>query len=288
MDGAMGTELANAGLEMGGQNCISHPKEVLAIHEKYSRIGCDLLLTNTLTMNRVYIETHGLNIDVKKVNLAGAKLAKSAARPGQYVLGDISSTGQMLEPYGEFTETQFCETFREQAETLAAGDVDGFIVETMFDLRETLCAVRACREAGSLPVFASLSFQTAEREGRTMMGDCARDIAIALANAEVAAVGANCGDIDPHEAARIVEIMKDAVDLPILAQPNAGLPKLINGQTIFEMTPDEFAKGIAACLHAGASLVGGCCGTTPEHIQCIAKLIENWKSGPANVSEHGD
>ena len=118
LDGAMGTQLALAGLEMGGQNCISHPDEVLAVHKEYSNTGCDILITNTLTMNGLCIETHGLGIDVQEVNVLGAQLARSAVSGKQYVLGDISSTGQLLEPYGQCSQKQFYNTFRQQAEHL--------------------------------------------------------------------------------------------------------------------------------------------------------------------------
>lgn len=113
LDGPMGTQLAARGLEMGGQNCTSHPDDVLAIHRQYAQLGCDILTTNTLTMNRVYIETHGVGASVREVNLTGARLARHAAKDGQYVLGVISSTGQMLEPYGDYTEPRFHDAFRE-------------------------------------------------------------------------------------------------------------------------------------------------------------------------------
>ncbi len=278
IDGAMGTNLAAAGLEMGGQNNLVHPDEVLAIHRRYAGVGCDLLITNTLTMNRIYLETHKVGVDVKEVNLAGARLARAAAGPEQFVLGDISSTGQMLEPYGEYTEAQFYETFKEQAAILHAGGVDGFIIETMMDLREALCALRACKDTADSPVLASLSFQTTDKGGRTIMGNSAGDSAIALAEAGAAAVGANCGDLTPDETAAIVAIMREAVYLPIMAQPNAGRPRLVDGQTVFDMTPEAFARGISACLDAGAGLVGGCCGTTPAHIGRVAELLFQQKS----------
>ena len=129
LDGAMGTQLAAAGLAMGGQICLSHPEAVVAVHKAYVDAGSEVLITNTLTMNRIFIETHAIGVDVKEVNLAGALLARSAARDGRYVLGDISSTGQMLEPYGEYSEQQFRDTFQEQAEHLLAGGVDGFMIE---------------------------------------------------------------------------------------------------------------------------------------------------------------
>jgi 5-methyltetrahydrofolate--homocysteine methyltransferase len=274
LDGAMGTQLADLGLEMSGRINISHPEAVSAIHSQYVESGCDILTTNTLTMNRIFIESHALLIDVREVNLAGAKLARSAATPDRYVLGDMSSTGQMLKPYGKYTEPQFFETFKEQAEYLVEGGVHGFIVETMVDLREALCAVRACRAVASLPILASLAFRTTHKEGRTIMGNSAKESAIALTDAGASAVGANCGDLDPVEVAVIVRIMKQAVSAPILAQPNAGRPRLIEGKTVFNMTPEEFSHGIEACIQSGASLVGGCCGTTPAHIQRVAEFLK--------------
>ena len=217
IDGAMGTQLAAAGLDMGGQNCIFHPDTVSTIHKQYSEIGCDLLITNTLTMNRISIETHGVGVDVREVNLAGVHLARSAMNEGQYVLGDISSTGQLLEPYGSYTETQFYDTYKEQAEILLAGGVDGFIVETIVDLREALCALRACRDAANLPVLVTLSFKTIDNGGRTIMGNSAEEIAATLAETGAAALGANCGDLDPREIAVIVGIMRKYVDLPLIA-----------------------------------------------------------------------
>jgi 5-methyltetrahydrofolate--homocysteine methyltransferase len=224
-------------------------------------------------MNRIYIERHNVGVDVRDVNRAGAKLARQAANGGQYVLGDISSTGQMLEPYGDYKESQFYEVFKEQAEALAEGGMDGFIIETMFDLREAICALRACKDNFSLPVIVSIAFSTEKNGGRTMMGNSAEDCAKQVTEAGVDAVGANCGDLDPAQMAVVVSVLKSATRLPVLAQPNAGKPKLINDKTEFEMGPGDFAAGIVECLRTGARLVGGCCGTTPEHIRAVAATL---------------
>jgi len=270
----MGTQLAEAGLEMGGQNNITHPDAVLAVHRRYAECGIDLLITNTLTMNRVYIETHNTGVDVREVNLTGARLAKKAARDGQYVLGDISSTGKMLEPYGDLPEEDAHAAFKEQAAVLAEGGVDGFIIETMFSLQEALCALKACREAAGLPVIVSIAFNTAENGGRTIMGDTATDCARALAEAGACVVGANCGEIDPFQTAEIVAKMREAGPLPVLAQPNAGKPRLVEDKTVFDMSPEDFAAGIYRCFQAGARLLGGCCGTSPHHIRAAAELLK--------------
>lgn len=273
LDGAMGTQLGEAGLDMGGQTNVTHPEAVLAVHQRYADCGVDLLITNTLTMNRVNIESHKVGVDVREVNLAGVRLAKAAARDGQYVLGDISSTGKMLKPYGPLSEDDAYAAFREQAAILAEGGVDGFIIETMFDLREALCAIRAAKEAGGLPIIASIAFKTAGNGGRTVMGNTAHDCAQALADAGACAVGANCGSVDPLELAEIVSMMRAATSLPIVAQPNAGKARLVEKRLVFDMSPAHFAAGVEECVRAGARLLGGCCGTSPAHIRAIVELL---------------
>jgi 5-methyltetrahydrofolate--homocysteine methyltransferase len=273
IDGAMGTQLGEAGLEMGGQNCVTNPEAVLAVHQQYAACGVDLLITNTLTMNQVNIDSHKVGVDAREVNIAGAKLAKAATRPGQYVLGDISSTGKLLKPYGPLPEEDAYVAFKEQATILAEGGVDGFIVETMVDLREALSAVRAVREASDLPVLASIAFNTAGNGGRTVMGNTAQECARSLAEAGACAVGANCGSIDPHEMAEIVALMREATTVPIIAQPNAGKGRLFEKRLVFDMPPAAFAAGVQACVLAGARLVGGCCGTSPAHIKAMVDLL---------------
>ena len=274
LDGAMGTELARRGLTGGGQNNLIHPEAVLETHREYARCGCHALITNTLTMNRIYIETHNVGVDVREVNRAGVELAKQAVDEHQYVLGDISSTGQLLEPYGTYAESAFYDAFREQAEALEAGGVDGFIVETMFDLREALCALRACRDVASLPVLVSLAFATSADGGRTIMGNSAGESAEAIAQAGAHAIGANCDDLTPEEMATVVPQLRATTSLPILVEPNAGRPRLVDGKTVFNMDPETFAAGIAKCVDAGARLVGGCCGTTPDHIRAVASMAD--------------
>jgi len=273
LDGAIGTELDKRGLMGRAGNNLDNPEVVLEIQREYAQSGSDALTTNTLTMNRIYIETHNVGVSVRDVNRAGVKLAKQAIDKGQYVLGDISSTGQLLEPYGTYKESQFYDAFKEQAEILAESGVDGFIIETMFDLREAMCALRACKDNFLLPVIVSIAFATEAKGGRTMMGNSAEQCAKSLTDAGADVIGANCGDIDPDQMAVVVSLLKSATSLPILAQPNAGKPKLVGDETVFDMNPEAFAQGIAGCLQAGARLVGGCCGTTGEHIRAVAGLL---------------
>jgi 5-methyltetrahydrofolate--homocysteine methyltransferase len=277
LDGAMGTQLDRRGLMSRGCTNLDAPEAVFDIHREYVRCGCHVLTTNTLTMNRIYIETHNVGVSVLDVNKAGAGLAKRAAAPDRLVLGDISSTGQLLEPYGSFKESEFYGAFREQAGILAESGVDGFIIETIFDLREGLCALRACKDNFALPVIVSIAFATEADGGRTIMGNSAEQCARDLAHGGADVIGANCGDLGPAQMAAVVSLLRSATSLPVLAQPNAGRPVLIDGKAVFEMGPEAFADGVAECLRAGARLVGGCCGTTPEHIRAVGRLLEKGK-----------
>ncbi len=273
LDGAIGTELDKRGLMGRASNNLDAPDVVLEIQREYAQCGCHALTANTLTMNRIFIETHNVNVSVRDVNKAGVEIAKEAANEEQYVLGNISSTGQLLEPYGTYKEQQFYDAFKEQAEILAESGVDGFIVETVFDLREAMCALRACKDACSLAVIVSIAFSTEQKGGRTMMGDSAQQCARSLTDGGADAIGANCGDIDPVQMAVIVSQFTSVTALPVLAQPNAGKPRLVGDKTVFDMAPAPFAAGIAECIRAGARLVGGCCGTSPEHIRAVAEML---------------
>jgi 5-methyltetrahydrofolate--homocysteine methyltransferase len=274
LDGAMGTQLDERGL-MGRASCnLDAPEAVLDVHQAYIRSGCDVLTANTLTMNRLYIETHNVGVSVRDVNRAGVELARQAAADSRCVLGNMTSTGQLMEPYGTYKESRFYEAFAEQAAILAEAAVDAFLVETMFDLREALCALRACKSVSPLPAMISIAFQTDRNGGRTMMGDTAEQCARQLTDAGADVVGANCGDLDPDQTANVVALLRAATPLPILAQPNAGRPQLIDDKTVFDMEPAPFVAGITRCVEAGARIVGGCCGTTPEHIAAVRQWID--------------
>ncbi|MBN2043532.1 MAG: homocysteine S-methyltransferase family protein [Anaerolineales bacterium] len=274
LDGGMGTQLGERGAPMGGIACLTHPDDVLAVHRSYVQAGADILITNTLTMNRVNIDTHDLGIDVREVNIKGAELARQGIGKEGFVLGDISTTGKMMAPIGDLTEARAFEAFQEQAGYLAEGGVDGFIIETMFDLNEAVVAVKACKTAApGLPVLASMTFETLNRGGRTMMGNSAADCARSLDQAGADMIGTNCGSLNPVEMAEIVKILVEAADKPVVVQPNAGKPRFDRGKTLFDMTPDQFVEGISICLDNGASLIGGCCGTTPAHIARMRELV---------------
>ncbi|NMA14026.1 MAG: homocysteine S-methyltransferase family protein, partial [Clostridia bacterium] len=157
LDGAMGTQLEKLGgdLSGGGKNNLTHPEIVLKVHQEYVQSGAQVLITNTFTMNPIYVSTHNIDVNLPAVNRAGVELARQAAQEGQYVMGGLGPTGQMLQPFGTYSEDDFYQGFKQQAEILAASGIDGFIIETMFDVNEALCALRACRDAADLPVIVS-------------------------------------------------------------------------------------------------------------------------------------
>jgi hypothetical protein len=163
-EGAMGTELERRGATMGGKSNLSHPDTVLAIHRDYQRCGCAVLMTNTLTMNRVLLWSDPDAVDIRAVNLAGARLAREVAGADGYVLGNIGSTGKLLKPYGPLDESEASAAFAEQAGLLREGGVNGFIIETMMDLREAVCALTACRAYPELPVLVTIAFKTAKND----------------------------------------------------------------------------------------------------------------------------
>ena len=274
LDGGLGTELARRGCEMSGLSNMKNSGAVVAIHEDYRLAGSDILLTNTFTLNRISVEARGLDVDVRKINAAAVQLAREASEGKCLVFGDIGPTGKLLQPYGDYSETQFYDCYTEQVQALIEAGADGIMIETITDLREGICALRAAKDHTELPILLSLAFSTTERGGRTVMGSSVEEAAVAAEELGAAAVGANCGDLDPAQMAEIVLLFKNFTGLPIVIQPNAGIPKLVRGETIFDMEPQEYAEGLMKCIEQGASIIGGCCGTTPAHIKEVALKIK--------------
>ncbi|MBN1974741.1 MAG: homocysteine S-methyltransferase family protein [Sedimentisphaerales bacterium] len=274
LDGATGTELAKRGLMGKADANLVNPDIVLEVQQEYARCGCDAIIANTFMFNPIYVKTHDIDAPVRESNKAGVEISRKAVGQKKYVLGDISSTGQLLEPYGTFTQKQFYDSFREQAGYLAEAGADAFLIETIFDLREALCALKACKENYSLPVIVTIVYKTEQQGGRTMMGDSAQQCAKELTDNGADAIGANCGSLTPHQTAMVIAELRKTTSLPLAAKPNAGIPRLEDERTIFDMTPEIFVKGIQECIDAGATLVGGCCGTTPEHIRAVANMLK--------------
>ena len=276
-DGAMGTELQKAGLGLGDSGerwNLERPDRVEAIQRAYVEAGCDLIITNSFGANRWVLGRYGLADRVGDVNRAAAAIARRAAGP-RGVLGDIGPFGGLLAPLGEVTVQEVQQAFLGQAQALLAGGADGIIIETMGALDEAAAAVRAARAAGAAVIIASMAFdRTRKGDVRTMMGVSPQDAAVALVGAGADVVGANCGTkMMPPDFVEVVSAMKANVAVPIIVQANAGQPELVDGRAVYRLSPEQFAAGMREVISAGASIVGGCCGTTPAHLAALRAAI---------------
>ena len=276
-DGGMGTELQRAGLEPGQSGDrwnLEHPDRVEAIQRAYASAGSEIIITNSFGANRWVLGRYGLADRVADVNQAAAVIARRAA-PGRLVLGDLGPFGGLLAPLGEVSVDEVRLEFLGQARALLEGGVDGIIIETMSATEEAVAAVRAAREAGAPLVVASMAFEhTRKGEIRTMMGVQPGEAARGLQEAGADVVGANCGaNMTAADFVRLVEAMKAAVPAPIIIQSNAGQPDLVDGRAVYRLTPAAFAAGMREVVAAGASILGGCCGTTPAHIAACRDML---------------
>ena len=271
-DGAMGTTLSAAGHSSGRSlelMNVDEPDLVRAAHQAYVDAGADAIETNTFQGNRVALAAHGLGDRAAEINRAAAKLARSVAGDRVFVAGSIGPTGRILEPYGEFDPEAARAAFEEQAQALAEGGVDFLVVETFTAAEEVVLAIGAAAATG-LPVAASMSF---DPNGRTAFGVLPKRAADEMAAAGASVVGANCGTVTPLEMVTILEQFRAATDLPLIAQPNAGRPERTESGVRFPAGPEEVAEATPGFRRAGATIIGGCCGTTPEHIrEIVARL----------------
>ena len=284
-DGAMGTQLMLAGLEQGhcGEEWnLTHSERVLAIQRRYVEAGSDCILTNTFGGSRIMLNRHGNGGKAVAINQAGVAIARQAfgARPG-YVIGDIGPFGGLLEPYGDFSESDVGDAFREQAKALVDAGADAIIIETQTSLEELLLGLRAAKEAGAACVIGSMAYDVT-RDGstfRTMMGVDPEHAAGFMEKHGADIVALNCGTgMDMERARRAVERYKKVTDLPVMVQPNAGQPKLVNMKVTYDETPEQMVRGVAPLLEAGANIIGGCCGSTPEHIRAFRKAMDEYRN----------
>ncbi len=276
-DGAWGTALQARGLR--GGECpelwnIEHPDTVLEIAQSYIRAGSHLIETNTFGGNRYKLEHFGLGEQVFELNKSGAEISRKAAGEENWVIASVGPTGKMT-VMGDVTEEDFYTVFKEQSEALAAGGADAVIVETMSAIDEAIAAVKAAKENTDLEVICTFTFEpTVQGEYRTMMGVTPAEASIAAVNAGADIVGANCGKGYEGMTQIIREIRSVLPDVPVIVQANAGLPELVDGISVFPATPEEMAGQNKAWKKAGVNIIGGCCGTTDEHIQAIRKAVE--------------
>lgn len=275
-DGAMGTMLQSAGLPPGGcpdELNISRPEVVQNIHRAYVEAGAGIVTTNTFGGNLIRLRQFGLQDKVEAINTKGVELARRGSGGKAFVAGSIGPTGAMLEPFGELTFDEAYRIFLQQAQILARAGCDLLMIETMTDLKELKAAVLACKDAPTLPICAQLSF---EEGGRTITGTDARTVAVYLSSLGVSILGSNCGS-SLSNMEKIIETMGEEVSTPIIAQPNAGIPEIINGKPVYRLDPGEMAKVALRLVQFGANIVGSCCGSTPEHTKEISRSLRGVK-----------
>lgn len=275
LDGATGTNLLKAGMPVGvcpEQWTLEHPEVLLKLQMDYINAGSNIIYASTFSGNRIKLEEYGLEGDFEKINKELVAISKEAvARTGYraYVAGDLTMTGRQLYPIGTMTLEELIDVYKEQINCLVEAGVDLLVVETMMSLSEARAALIAAKEVCDLPVIVSMTFN---EDGRTLYGTNPETAVVVLQSLGADAVGVNCST-GPQEMIPLVEMMAKYANVPILAKPNAGMPELVNGETIYAMTPEEFAEYGRKLVEAGASMVGGCCGTTSEHITALAQTV---------------
>ncbi len=285
-DGAMGTQLMLAGLEQGG--CgeywnLSHPDRVLGIQRRYVEAGADCLITNTFGGSRIMLQRHNHADDLRAVNQAGVRIAREAfgGREG-FVLGDLGPLGAILEPYGDLPQEEARAAYEEQARALIEAGADAIIIETQTLLDEIGIAIDAAKAAGAACIIASLAYDLSQDKTFyvTMMGVQPAQAAEFIEERGANVVALNCGTgMDMPGAAKVAAIYRQHCQLPVMVQPNAGLPVLEKGKAVYKQSPVDMASGVAGTLAAGANIIGSCCGSTPEHTRAIHEVVAAFNQG---------
>lgn len=271
-DGAIGTRLYEKGIYINrnyDEINLAAPELVLEIHEEYVRAGAEIIETNTYGATRHKLQLFGLENKLREINIAAAQIARKAAGDKVFVAGAIGPLGLRIEPYGPTSFDEAKDMFKEQAEALLEGGVDLFVIETFSDLSEIQQAIKAIKEICDLPIVAQMTIQT---DGKTTFGADAKLIALRLEEYGADVVGLNCG-VGPTHILNALDQMREITDKKLSAQPNAGLPRDIQGRQFYMCSPEYMSKFAKRFIKAGASFIGGCCGTTPKHIKMICDVV---------------
>ena len=276
LDGGMGSFLIDKGLPPGTPPedwNVSNPKEVQEIHRSYYDAGSDIVFTNTFGGSMLKLMAHKHGSSIEEFNKKAVELVREICPEQGYVAGDIGPSSAFLPPVGKATEEDFYNNFLEQARYLSEAGVDLFIVETMVDIKEAEAAVKAIREISTLPILASMTYKKTKRGYFTIMGNPVELCVKVLEEVGADIIGANC-TLGSDEMVDLIPLLRKETNLPISVKPNAGQPQLIDGKTIYNATPQDFARDISAMIESGANVVGGCCGSTPEFIKEIAEKVK--------------
>lgn len=279
LDGATGSNLMAAGMPRGicTEVWVMEHKEVIQdLQRSYIEAGSRIIYAPTFGGNRVNLKMYDLEEKIDEINRTLVGISKDAAGNRAYVAGDITTTGKMMAPGGDLSYEEAFEIYREQITLLCDAGVDMLVAETMINIEETLAAVDAARDVCSLPILCSM---TVEADGSIFSGGNAIEAALALESAGADAVGVNCS-VGPDQLVSVVRSVRENVSVPVIAKPNAGMPVIDDkGNAVYSMGSQDFAKHMKALADVGATLIGGCCGTTPEYIRATAKLL-GLKSSP--------
>jgi 5-methyltetrahydrofolate--homocysteine methyltransferase len=280
-DGAMGTMLIERGLKPG--SCpeaitLSSPHILEEIARLYLEAGAEIIETNTFGASPQRLATYGLADKTEELNKAAVKAARDVVGDRAYVAGSCGPSGKLLEPYGDVSRDQLYDGFHKQAESLLEAGVDCVFVETMIDIEEAKLAVQAVKDISpSVPVAATMTFESTQRGFYTIMGVSVEAAASGLEAVGADAVGSNCGN-GIENMLEIARAFKETSDLPLVIQANAGLPQTINGMVIYSESPDFTATAASELMPLGVAVIGGCCGTTPEHIAAIRAMVDRYSS----------
>ena len=272
-DGAIGTMLQNAGMKPG--DCpellnVTNPELVQKVHRAYFEAGSDIIETNTFGASKIKLAEYGLSDRMEEINRAAVQNVKIASGGKVKVAGAMGPTGGFIQPLGELDFDDVYQNYLEQAKVLAAAGADYILIETCIEIQEMRAALLAAKDACNLPVICQLSFS---EDGRTVTGTDPQSAAVILSAMGADVIGANCS-LGPEQLVPIVRELAENCSCPISIQPNAGMPHLVDGKTVFPMMPEDFGKWAPELVKAGATFIGGCCGTTPEHIKKKKKALE--------------
>jgi 5-methyltetrahydrofolate--homocysteine methyltransferase len=274
-DGATGTNLQQAGLKPGQHPeewVYSHPQQITDLEQAFVKAGSDIILTCTFGATRTRLEGSEVASDVVGLNRQAALLARSAAsaRADVLVAGSMGPLGKLLKPYGPLAPEEAQAAYREQAQGLAEGEVDLIVIETQFSLEEARAALQGARAATTIPIVVSFSY---DRGTRTMMGVQPKQVVSTFRELGVAAIGVNCGTTLENATAILREYQQAAPGFPFWAKPNAGLPRMDEGVTRYDVTPQQMAEFAVSAIGIGVRVIGGCCGSTPEHVRAMASAV---------------
>lgn len=278
LDGATGSMLRRAGMPTGVCSetwILDHPQTLTTLQRAYLAAGSEIIYAPTFGANRVLLGHHDLQREVRALNRDLVQLGREAVGTSALLAGDMTTTGRPVTPGDDSAYETLLEIYREQAEALLEAGVDLFAVETMMGVTESMAAVEAIRSVCDLPILCTLSVQS---DGKAYFDGTAAEAAASLEELGADAVGVNCAS-GPDQLESVVRMMKNACALPIAAKPNAGLPVMTeHGEAVYPMDAQQFAEGVERLVQAGASLIGGCCGTTPEHIRALRRLCTRMES----------